>query len=184
MTNWCILRTAPSRTLPLAAALTEAGFVAWTPQETLTRCMPRSKAKKQISRPMMPMIVFASYERLPELVAISRSPMPSYECWDEAQQCLVTRSVPSFSVFRYMDHYARIADGQLDALRVAEQVGMPRSQARILTPGEPVRYAGAGFEGLIGTVQAVRGRYATVLFAGFNTIAKIPSAVLLPARAA
>jgi hypothetical protein len=183
MTNWCILRTAPSRTLSLATALSDAGYDAWTPVETFTRCMPRSKAKKQVSRPIMPTIVFAGYERLPELLSISRMPIPSYERWDEGMQCLVTRSVPSFSIFKYMSQFARVPDSQLDALRVAEQVGRPRAAARVLIPGDLVRYAGAGFDGLTGTVYAVKGNYAHVLFGGSHPV-KVPSVVLLPAIAA
>lgn len=181
--NWCILRTAPSRTLPLATALDAAGFRAWTPQETIVRCMPRSKAKKKISLPMMPMIVFADYEQLPIFHAISRMPVPKHDVWHEEQQRLVSHSLPSFSVFRHLDYYPRIADRSLDALRMAEQRGRPRTAPRVFQRGDAVRYADAGFEGLVGVVQSMKGRWTIVEFPGCNHPAMIPSNILLPAAA-
>jgi hypothetical protein len=99
--NWCILRTAPSRTVLLANALVEAGYRAWTPQETRVIRLPRSKLKREITASLTPTIVFSDYERLPELVAMSRSPMSR---------------LPDFHVFRHLDVYPRIADRALDAL--------------------------------------------------------------------
>jgi hypothetical protein len=181
--QWCILRTAPSRTLLLAAALEGAGFRAWTPQETIIRARPRSKVKRQIALPMMPMIVFADYEQLPRLLALSRMAIPKCDVWSEELQCGVSHAIPSFSVFRHLDMYPRIADRSLDAVRLAEQRGLPRTAARILKPGEAVRYADAGFEGMVGTVQRIKGRYAIVEFPGCNYLANIPSNALLPVAA-
>jgi len=163
--NWCILRTAPSRTVLLAAALVEAGYRAWTPQETRVIRLPRSKLKREVTASLTPTIVFAEYDRLPELVAMSRSPL-----------C----RLPDFHVFRHLDVYPRIADRALDALRLAEQRGRPRALARVYQRDERVKYPGAGFEGLIGRVDGVKGRYTLVVFPGFDGQIRVPAHSLLP----
>lgn len=167
--QWCILRTAPSRTLPLVAALEAAGYRAWTPQEARIVRIARSRDRREVAAPMMPTIVFADYERLPELVAISRLP-PSR-----------SMGVPGFSVFRYLDTYPRIADRALDALRLAEQRGRPRAAAPVFQKNDEVKFADAGFEGLVGKVEGTMGRYTLVSFPGFNIPIKISAHNLLPA---
>lgn len=168
MTNWCILRTAPSRTLPLAAALTAAGFRAWTPQEERRIRVGPQRKPKEVGAPMTPTIVFADYDRVPELVAISRLP-PSQ-----------SMGLPSFSVFRHLDAYPRVSDRALDALRLAEQRSRPRVQARAFQRGELVSFPACGFEGLIGTVAGTKGRYTLVSFPGFKMPVKIDLQNLLP----
>lgn len=172
MSNWCILRTAPSRTLLLASALTAAGYRAWTPQEMSTIRVGRSRDRKRVSRAMMPTIVFAEYDRLPELVAISRLPPGR------------SMGLPNFSVFRYLDAYPRVPDRALDALRTAEQRALPKEQMRSFRNGDLVKFANAGFEGLSGTVRGTVGRYTLVDFPGFNIPVKIPAYSLLPAAIA
>lgn len=166
MSNWCILRTAPSRTVPLATALVEAGYRAWTPQETRVVRVGRSRDRKEVAAPMTPTIVFAEYDRVPEFVALSRSPL-----------C----RLPPFHVFRYMDVYSRVADRALDALRLAEQRGRPRAFARTFAVNDPVKFADAGFEGLIGSVSGTQGRYTLVMFPGFRVPIKIPAHSLMSA---
>lgn len=168
MTNWCILRTAPSRTLLLCGALQAAGFRAWTPQETRVVRHTRSRDRKEVPAPMTPTIVFAEYERLPELVSISRQPP------------IRSMGLPSFTVFRYLDVYPRIADNQLNALRLAEQRGRPRAQARVFRRSELVQLADCGFEGLVGTVEGTQGRFTLVSFPGFQVPVKIAAQNLLP----
>lgn len=171
-TNWCILRTAPSRTLPLAAALIDAGYRAWTPEETVTRRISRRGGMKKVSVALTPTIVFADYERLPEFVAISRMP-PSQ-----------SMGLPSFGVFRYLDAYPRIADRALDALRLAEQRGRPREQARSFSRYDAVTCPGGGFEGLIGCVEGAKGKFTLVVFPGAKYPVEIMAHDLLPASAA
>lgn len=180
--TWCILRTAPSRTVPLVTALARAGFNAWTPQQMVEKRVSRSKATKEIATPITPSIVFADYERVPELVMLSRQPSPSWKAWDEEARCWVSRPMPAFSVFRYLDAYPRVADRDLDALRVAEQRVQPKSKARVFEAGETVKLVGGGFEGLVGTVQGSRGQYALVTFGEWNIPVKIAVADLLPAE--
>ncbi|TDW65364.1 hypothetical protein EDF57_103548 [Novosphingobium sp. PhB55] len=182
--QWCILRTAPSRTLPLAAALEAAGYRAWTPQETRTVRVGHARVPKAISAPMMPTIVFAEYERLPLLVALSRMPSPTCSVWDDTMQCYVQRAVPNFHVFRHADLYPRVADRALDAVRLAEQRERPRDTARTFATGTAVTFADAGFEGLMGRVAGMQGRYALVDFPGFSVPVKISAHSLLPARVA
>lgn len=182
--QWCILRTAPSRTLLLAAALEAAGYRAWTPQETRLIRLPRSKARKQVSSPLTPTIVFAEYERLPALVALSRLPSPSGQVWSDNEQRIVSVSIPNFTVFRYLDAYPRIADRALDALRVAEQTVKPRAARRSFHRNDAVKIFGAGFDGLVGTVQSVRGRYTVVSFPGFTHEATFDTRLLLPVEQA
>jgi hypothetical protein len=171
MTNWCILRTAPSRTLLLAAALTEAGYTAWTPEEAIVRRAPRGGTKK-VTVALTPTIVFADYERLPEFVAISRLP-PS-----------LSHGLPPFSVFRYLDGYPRIADRALDALRLAEQRGRPRKQVRAFHRDDLVKCPGGGFEGLVGRVEGTKGKFTIVVFPSANFPVEIMAQDLLPASAA
>ncbi len=182
--QWCILRTAPSRTLLLATALEAAGYRAWTPQETRVARQGHARVPKRIAAPMMPTIVFAEYERLPVLVALSRMPSPTCTVWDDTMRCHVQRPVPNFHVFRHGDMYPRIADRALDAVRLAEQRGRPRDVARTFAPGTAVTFADAGFEGLIGRVDRMQGRYALVEFPGFSVPVKISAHSLLPARLA
>jgi len=133
---------------------------------------------------MMPTVVFAEYERLPMLVALSRQPSPSYAMWDEVMRCRVQRAIPSFSVFRHFDLYPRIADRALDALRLAEQRGRPRDKAPTFAIGDCVTFADAGFEGLVGRVEGMNRKYALVSFPGFSVPVHIAAHNLLPARLA
>jgi hypothetical protein len=85
-------------------------------------------------------------------------------------------------VFRHLDIYPRVADRALDALRLAEQRGRPRAEARTFHAGERVTFADAGFEGLLGSVRGQRGRFILVDFPGFNIPVKIAAHNLLPAH--
>lgn len=168
MTSWCILRTAPSRTIPLATALVEAGYRAWTPEEKRVVRIGPCRKEQERAAPMVPTIVFADYERVPEFVSLSRSPL---------------RALPDFHVFRHLDVYPRVSDRALDALRLAEQRGRPRKLARVFTKGDLVTFADAGFEGLLGSVAGQRGRYVLVDFPGFSFPISIGAHNLLPAHA-
>lgn len=164
--RWCILRCSPGRTLLLATALTEAGFVAWTPGQTRWQRLPRSKKRKEVSTPLAPSIVFAAYDRLPELLALSRAPGQTYQVWDAELCRMVTKGVPFFRLFRHFDGYPAVADRELDPLRLAEQSGRPRDKVRALAEGELVKHPGAGFDGMTGAVVRMKGRYALVCFPG------------------
>jgi len=178
--NWCILRTAPSRTVPLVKALEAGGLKAWTPQQATRRRAARSKVEKEIVVPLTPSIAFAQYDDLPRLVMLSRMPSPTVKAWDEEAQAWTAKAVPPFSVFRYLDAYPRVADRDLDALRVAEQRVQPKGKVRTFAAGETVKLVGGGFEGLIGTVQGTRGRLTLVTFGDWSIPVSIAAVNLLP----
>ena len=60
MSDSIILRTSPSRTLPLAKSLREAGFAVWSPEESRIRRRPRSQREAELSLPIVPGFVFGS----------------------------------------------------------------------------------------------------------------------------
>lgn len=164
--DWCILRTAASRTLSLAAALEAAGYCAWTPQESRPIRVGPQRKKKHVISAMTPTIVFADYARLPELVALSRAN---------------SSRIPNFRVFKHLDLYPKVSDRGLDALRWAEQQGRPCGEARQFQVDETVKTPAAGFEGLVGRVAGKTGRYTIVDFPGLAITVKIPAQSLLPA---
>src|SRR3546814_7537722 len=72
--RWCILRMSGGNTLPVAAALADAGFDVWTPVEVQKRRVGRKREPIGISVPITPGIVFARDSQVPDLVTLSRSP--------------------------------------------------------------------------------------------------------------
>jgi hypothetical protein len=50
--GWCILRTSPARTLPLAASLMAAGVEAWSPAQMVTRRMGRKRERVEQAAPV------------------------------------------------------------------------------------------------------------------------------------
>lgn len=166
MTDWCILRMAPSRTLAVARSLADAGFEVWTPTETVTRRVGHSRDRREEVRPIAPGFVFAPYVRVNELAELARSNLP-YRVWDPEQRRMVVKGYPHFSVFRHLDTYPWVADRELDALRLAEQRGKSKVKVPPLARGARVKHPESGFEGMVGTVQGTKGRYALVIFDGF-----------------
>lgn len=179
MTDLCILRTAPSRTIPLAKSLLAVGIEAWTPIEVQERRVGRKRLREDRDVPMVPGIVFADYAKLPRLVSISRSPGMIYQSWDAEQRRMVTRDHPPFSVFRYLDGYPFVTDKALDPLRMEERKATPKAKVRTFRPGEEVRFPDAGFDGITGIVQMSKGNWAMVLFEGFTIPVKIGTRKLL-----
>jgi hypothetical protein len=184
MDDWCILRMAAGSTLSVAKGLADAGYDVWTPVEQQQKRVRASRTRVKVDMPMMPSFVFARDDRLADLLALSKSPGLTYQSWDAEQRKMVTRGIPFFRVFRYLDAYPRIADRHLDPLRQAEQRRQPREKARRLMPGTKVRFPYAGFDGLVGRVEESKGRYALVCFPGFSVPIKIASDGLLPVRSA
>lgn len=129
--------------------------------------------------PVTPSIAFAEYERLPELVMLSRMPTPMVTAWDEDLQAWHSKSVPPFHVFRHLDGYPRVADRELDALRISEQRIRPKRRGRTFAQGETVKLDGGAFEGLVGTVRESRGQYTLVTFGGWPLPVSIASSALL-----
>lgn len=181
--RWCILRTAPSRTLLLVASLMAVDIPTWTPTEVQKKRVTRNGNRERQVRavPIVPGIVFADYDRLPRLVSISRSPGMVYQSWDADQRRMVTRDHPPFAVFRHLDSYPSVSDRALDPLRLEERKATPMTKARSFRPGEEVRCPGSGFDGMVGIVQSTKGKWTLVLFPGFRVPVDIAPQRLLPA---
>lgn len=163
MTGWCILETAPNRTLALATALTDAGIVNWTPTETVKGEPPKAKEFEAprrprkvpdfVTRPLLPSIVFARAEHLGQLMAMARSPAQTYQAWDAAIRRMVTKGHPHFHIF--CPGSRPIADSELDALRRIEGRRKPRGKVKAFTIGDAIKMTEGAYGGLRGTVVAV-----------------------------
>ncbi|MEN2747098.1 hypothetical protein [Sphingomonas sp. T9W2] len=163
--RWCILRTGGARTLPLATALTAAGFDAWTPTKMVKRRVCRTrKAKEAQPAAIMPTFVFVRARHLPDLLRIL---------------CLPSNPYPSFSLFRYLGDVVRVRDSEVERLRVVERRALPRAQRRTYQPGAAVRLAEGPYAGMPGVVQSSNGRRTMIAFGGWMTI-EIETSTLPP----
>lgn len=167
MSDSIILRTSPSRTLPLAKSLREAGFAVWSPEESRIRRRPRSQREAELSLPIVPGFVFADAGQQAELLALSRSPGLIYRVWDSELKRMVAKGHPHFSVFRSGGSVPRVTAGDLAPLHIIEDrlrdlAAERRERARRRGPvpafviGQAVRLPGA-FEGLDLIVMAIDG---------------------------
>lgn len=182
--GWCILRMSGGSTLPVANALTDAGFEVWTPAVQEERRVGKSRARRQVTAPLTPGFVFARDHQIHELVALSRAPSLTYEVWNREEERMERRGCPYFSVFRHQGRYPRVIDRSLDPLRQAEQRAAPRGKGLTFVAGQDVRCPEAGFDGLVGKVREMKGRHALVIFPGFSIPVQIDGARLLPAKSA
>lgn len=176
--GWCILRTTPSRTVPLTVSLSDAGFDVWTPIEVQVSRVGRARKRVERACPIVPAIVFGRHDRLTDLITLSRSPALTYQVWDAELRRMVTKGCPYFTVFRDNGRYPIIRDNALDPLRRVERRSRPKVDAHRFKEGEEVQYPDAGFEGLVGTVEGVQGRYSLVRFPGFPIAVKIDARYL------
>jgi hypothetical protein len=165
--DWCILRTSSAHTLGLADALTEAGHRAWTPTEVLVQRARRTMPRKELIVPLMPSIVFAPYDSLAALIGISRNAM-TFRVWDDKAKRMVVKGWPKFTVMRIGDRYAKVPDGHLAGLRMAQSVRLTLAKKKTFQPGITVRLMHGPGEGLRGTVEQVRGTFARVRFPGWS----------------
>lgn len=182
--EWCILRTSSSLTLRLAAALRDAGYQAWTPTEITTRRVSRSRKRVEHPTAITPSFVFVAHSSLTELIALARAPSQTHLVWDRHERRMVQRGFPHFTVFRSMGSYPRIADASLNPLRLIERRRKPTVKPTAFSKGDEVRYPDAGFEGLVGTVEGVRGRFALVQFPGLPIAVQIDPRYLQPVKQA
>lgn len=170
--SWCILRCSPCKTLDLAKALTEMGFDAWTPVETVFH------GEKPLRKPLTVCYVFAAADRLHALLDLSHSPVLNYRVWDPDEKRLVTRSRPYFRLFRDFGQVAIIPGAKLEPLRHIERRRKPRGVIKPIEPGTIVRLTEGGFAGMTGTVGIVRGKYAMVSFVGLPLMVQFPTWLL------
>lgn len=160
--DWIILTCSNAKTLELARSLTEAGFEAWSPVETIQR-RARSGAKPEdVTRPLMPSFVFARAEHEIDLLALSHSPTLNYRIWDRDLKRMVTKGHPFFRFFRPFGENTTVSDAQLEHLRKLEKKRRPKGAPRTFAKGATVRFTEGGFEGLVGIVEETRGEYTVV----------------------
>lgn len=167
LTGWCILRMSGGKTMPVFRSLADAGFDVWTPVESQSRRLPRSKEKRTISFPVMPTYVFARAHQIEDMIAISQSSLSEH---------------PQFSVFRYLDRYPVISDASLEPLRIAERKGQPPELRPVFSEGDDVCVTDGPASGMSGVVKSAQGNYAVVCFPGGNLPLKIATFVLLHKR--
>lgn len=171
--SWCILRMASADTLRVTKSLTEAGFEVWTPTEWQVARMPRTRARFDKPRPIMPSYSFARVEHLDELLRTAMLP---------------GRQGPRFTVFHYRGGVPVVADAQLAPLRALERdLRNSFERARwkgvkinAIEPGTEVQLPAGAFEGLSGIVEDTQGQYTLVnvdVF-GKTTLIKVASLLL------
>lgn len=201
---WCILRTASSRTLPLANSLGLDGLEVWTPRRTMKRAVPGSRPDVQgrrrmmeIDAPILPSFVFARAAHLRELATIAADPSARH---------------PSFSVFRHAGRAPLVADRDIVGLQDEERAALElinhlrdiedreerrrlraalmrtererrkamRSERRELIAGQLVTVGQMpAMSGMTGVVQSSDGRSAIVVFGGSLSM-KIEAWQLIP----
>lgn len=152
--DWCILRTAGARTLPLARSLAAAGVEAWTPSATISKRRARSKTLIDVEAPILPTFVFARACHLRALLSDAASPVNPH---------------PPFSVFRYSGKFPLIAEAEIEGLRREEQRGQIRklrTQRKVFARDASVRVPDGPFAGMSGVVSECDGKYAVVAFGG------------------
>lgn len=165
--DWCILRTQPAQTLGLAQALVDAGYRAWTPSEVIVRRARRAIPRQELTVALMPGMVFAGWDHLAALLDLSRSAQP-YRVWDAGAKRMVLRGLPHFRPLRVADHFARVGDRELTGVRMAESLRAVRVKRQTMKAGAQVRMIGGLLDGLLGTIEAVQGRFAQVRFPGWH----------------
>ena len=161
--RWLILRCSNCKTLDLAASLTDAGFEAWSPVETVQRRARKGNKPEAVRLALTPSYVFAQAHHLYALLELSRSPALNYRVWDSEKRKMVTRGHPYFRLFRHLGEIATIPATHLTALRNLERKRAPKPVAKAMKVGARVRLSESGFEGLWATVQSSRKNYTRVL---------------------
>ncbi len=174
MTDWIILRTAPSKTLALAASLAEAGFEAWTPMVARVWREGESRTRKSEVVHGTPGYVFTRSERLAEMLGLSRTPALRYMVWDAELKRMVSRGHPAFTVMPDAVGYAAVSDRELEYLRRAERRDRPKQLTRPYRPGEEIRVIDGPYQGLSGVVAGVYGVHVEIEFPRSNHPVKIP----------
>jgi hypothetical protein len=144
--------------------------------------MPRSRKRIERPIPITPSFVFVSRDRLTELIALARSASLNHLIWDKEQRRMVQRGFPQFTVFRSMGAYPRIPDASLNPLRSIERRRKPAVKPTSFAIGDQVQYPDAGFEGLTGKVEGIKGRYTLVQFPGLPIAVQIDPRYLQPVK--
>ena len=159
--SWIILRTAAPRTLRLADSLAQAGFGVWTPRQTISRRIPRSKDKqrREVETPIIPTVVFADAEHKDVLRALAAQPLHPH---------------PPFSLMTYRGGVPEIKDGEVHGLRIEERrmqtaaddrARRTRRNARgkAVAIGATIGVPTPAFQGISGIVEESDGRFTLAL---------------------
>lgn len=161
--SWIILRTAAPRTLRLAKSLEEAGFRVWTPRQTISRRVPRSKDKerREIETPIIPTFVFAEADQKDALRALVAQPLHQH---------------PIFSLMTFRGGVPEIKDSEVHGLRIEERRMQAAAderarRARVRTHargkavpiGTTISLPTAAFTGMSGVVEESDGRFTVAL---------------------
>lgn len=170
--SWCILRMASADTLRVTRSLKEAGLDVWTPTEWRVARMPRTRARYDKPRAIMPSYSFARVEHLDELLRTAMLP---------------GRQGPRFTVFHYRGGVPVVADAQLAPLRALERdLRNSFERARFkgiklphLLRGARVEMPAGAFEGLSGIVEDTQGQFTLVNVDVFGKTTMIKVASLL-----
>lgn len=184
--RWCILRMAGTATIPVVAALSDAGFDVWTPTVTEECRAGKSRDRRERTAPLTPGIVFAKDNRLHDLAVLARTPSLTFRRWNAETKRMEMKGCPQFALFRHQGRFPRIADRHLDPLRRAEQRAQPKDSAPQFAAGDEVRMPSSAFGGLSCVVDEVQGRYAAVRLNGAmgEILIKVELRDLLPAKTA
>lgn len=174
MTDWCILRTSPSRTLALADSLLAGGFDVWTPRTIRELRVGKKRDLVEQEVAILPEYVFAPASHLAELLGIARSPALNFRVWDKEQKRMVLKGHPYFTVFRPHGQISSLSDRDLAALRQLEAslkaaTERRREKAKRKGPapkfhaGQIVRVDSGGFEGLrLRVAEENPGKFVTL----------------------
>lgn len=161
--RWIILRTAAPRTLRLAESLAEAGFRVWTPRQTISRRVPRSKDKerREIETPIIPTFVFAEADQKDALRALAAQPLHQH---------------PIFSLMSFRGGVPEVKDSEVHGLRIEERRMRAaaddrarrtrvRTHARgkAVPIGTTIGLPTAAFVGVSGVVEESDGRFTVAL---------------------
>lgn len=164
--DWCVLQTQARTTMRLATSLVEAGFVAWTPTESIIRKARRSHPREERTEALMPRYVFARADRQADLIALTRS--LQYRVWDRERRRMVVRGHPHFRLMPGLDTpYARVSEAQLGPLRCIAGRRRPKQGAIEFNNGDRIRMTEGCYAGLCGTVIDASGSYPEVHLDGW-----------------
>lgn len=172
--EWVILRCSNCKTLELARSLTDAGFEAWSPSVHLQKRKGEASKRPVVVLPLLASYVFAPYQHLAELLALSHSPALNYRVWDSELRRMVVKGHPYFRVFKDGGQFPRVPERQLNALREAEQRTLPKPAIQALPINLEFTMSAAGFEGLSATVVKSSKSYTEL------AVETVPYPVKLP----
>lgn len=159
--SWIILRTGAPRTLRLADSLSEAGFTVWTPRQTVSRRVPRSKDKqrREVETPIIPTFVFADAEHKDALRLLAAQPLHPH---------------PPFSLMLYRGTIPEIRDAEVHGLRIEERRmqaaaderarrARRNARGRAVPVGATIGVPTPAFQGVTGVVEESDGRFTLAL---------------------